>query len=866
MSKKGKETPMMKQYNRFKQQYPGALLLFRVGDFYETFGEDAIIASKILGITLTKRHNGAASETELAGFPHHSLETYLPKLVRAGQRVAICDQVEDPRFAKKLVKRDVTELVTPGVSYNDNVLQANRNNYLAAVVWQKQQLGVAFLDISTGEFMTTEGSPDYVDKLLQSLQPAEILFSKAKRKDFTEHFGEDYNLFYLEDWFFEYQFGFDTLIKHFRTTSLKGFGVEELKLGIAAAGAIMHYLSENRHQDLKHIASLNRLEEDRYVWLDKFTIRNLELLFPQQANGVALIDVLDQTLSPMGARLLRKWVALPLKDKSRIEERLQLTETFVSDQELLEESAEHLKRSGDLERLISKVASRRIKPRELLQIKKGLEQVKALKNLLSERQIPQIQKLADQLNPCDFLYEKIDQELLDEPKSIITEGGLMKDGINAELDELRDIVKNSKDYLEKVRQHAIAETGITSLKIDYNKVYGYYLEVTHAHKNKVPKAWIRKQTLTNSERYITEELKIYEDKIVNAEEKIWVLEQKLFQELVQQAADFIAQIQQNSRIISVVDCIAAFARLAKKYHYQKPEILEENILSIKNGRHPVIEQQLPADSPYVPNDTFLDNQEQQILVITGPNMSGKSALLRQVALITIMAQIGSYVPAEEARIGIVDKVFTRVGASDNLAKGESTFMVEMMETASIMNNLSDRSLVLMDEIGRGTSTYDGISIAWSILEYLHQNTKARPKTLFATHYHELNELAQDFARIRNFHVTVKEMKNKVIFMRKIAPGGSAHSFGIHVAQMAGMPPKIVSRANEIMLHLEGRSNAEVEQEKIQNIPKDNFQLSIFEAENPQLKAIAKQLGKIDVNTLSPIEALLKLNELKALLK
>ena len=877
--KKVKETPMMKQYNSFKAKYPGALLLFRVGDFYETFGEDAITASKILGITLTKRHNGAASETELAGFPHHALDAYLPKLVRAGQRVAICDQIEDPRFTKKLVKRGVTELVTPGVSYNDSVLEVNRNNYLASLSMaaKGEVFGVAFLDISTGEFFTAEGDFEYIDKLLQSFNPSEILFSKSRRQQFTEFFGDDYNAFFLEEWFFTYNFGNDLLNKHFKTKSLKGFGIADLPEGIAAAGAILHYLTETHHNNIQHISSIGRIEAHRYVWLDKFTIRNLELLFPQQENGISLIQVLDNTVTPMGARLLRKWVALPLKDRQRIEERLAMVEAVLQDNDLLEEISQHLKQAGDVERLISKVASRRIKPRELLQIKKGLAQVSSLKVILENHTLPQFQKFANQLNECQFLAEKIEKELLDEPKNVLNEGGLIKPKVNEELDELHEIVYNSKQYLEKVRQNAIEETGIQSLKLDYNKVFGFYLEVTNKYKTQVPKEWIRKQTLVSAERYITEELKIYEDKIVHAEERIWELENDIYKELVIQAGDFTNPIQQNARILATLDCLASFAFIARKYNYVKPTVNDGKGIQIKAGRHPVIERQLPADEPYIPNDTFLDDEEQQIMVITGPNMSGKSALLRQVALITLMAQIGSFVPADAADIGIVDKIFTRVGASDNIAKGESTFMVEMMETASIMNNLSERSLVLMDEIGRGTSTYDGISIAWAILEYLHDYRKGRPKTLFATHYHELNELAKDFSRIKNFHVTVKEVGNKVVFMRKIAEGGSEHSFGIHVARMAGMPRQIVLRADDIMHHLEANRSQNPDQEPgkksgkdtdtsaTKTIPKAEVQMSIFEAQDPTAAKIQEAIRKLDVNTMTPVEALLKLNELKGMM-
>ncbi|HAS38935.1 MAG TPA: DNA mismatch repair protein MutS [Microscillaceae bacterium] len=874
---------MMKQYNSFKAKYPGALLLFRVGDFYETFGEDAITASKILGITLTKRHNGAASEIELAGFPHHALDAYLPKLVRAGQRVAICDQIEDPRFTKKLVKRGVTELVTPGVSYNDSVLEVNRNNYLASLSMaaKGEVFGVAFLDISTGEFFTAEGDFEYIDKLLQSFNPSEILFSKSRRQQFTEFFGDDYNAFFLEEWFFTYNFGNDLLNKHFKTKSLKGFGIADLPEGIAAAGAILHYLTETHHNNIQHISSIGRIEAHRYVWLDKFTIRNLELLFPQQENGISLIQVLDNTVTPMGARLLRKWVALPLKDRQRIEERLSMVEAVLQDNDLLEEISQHLKQAGDVERLISKVASRRIKPRELLQVKKGLAQVSSLKVILENHSLPQFQKFANQLNECQFLAEKIEKELLDEPKNVLNEGGLIKPKVNEELDELHEIVYNSKQYLEKVRQNAVEETGIQSLKLDYNKVFGFYLEVTNKYKTQVPKEWIRKQTLVNAERYITEELKIYEDKIVHAEERIWELENDIYKELVIQAGDFTNPIQQNARILATLDCLASFAFIARKYNYVKPTVNDGKGIQIKAGRHPVIERQLPADEPYIPNNTFLDDEEQQIMVITGPNMSGKSALLRQVALITLMAQIGSFVPADAADIGIVDKIFTRVGASDNIAKGESTFMVEMMETASIMNNLSERSLVLMDEIGRGTSTYDGISIAWAILEYLHDYRKGRPKTLFATHYHELNELAKDFPRIKNFHVTVKEVGNKVVFMRKIAEGGSEHSFGIHVARMAGMPRQIVLRADDIMHHLEANRSQNPDQDPThesgkrpgkdtdtaatKTIPKAEVQMSIFEAQDPTAAKIQEAIRKLDVNTMTPVEALLKLNELKGMM-
>jgi len=859
----------MKQYWSFKEQYPGAILLFRVGDFYETFGEDAVLTSKVLGITLTKRHNGAASEIELAGFPHHALDAYLPKLVRAGHRVAICDQLEDPALAKTIVKRGVTELITPGIVFNDTVLQTQSNNYLAALSWQKEEVGIALLDISTGEFLTTQGPRDTIEKLLQSFAPTEIIAAKSHRPALQQWIGNHWNTYFLEDWFFQYDFGFQQLTQHFRTSNLKGFGIEHLAEGITAAGAILHYLSTAQQQHLSHIGSISRIDESHFVWLDKFTIRNLELLAPQQGQGASLIQVLDKTLTPMGARLLRRWVAFPLKEKNRIEERLQMTEVFLQDSDLLAQVQDHLRTMGDLERLIAKVASRRIMPREMLQLKKGLQQVGKLVVLLMERSEEMLQKLASQLNLCTFLVDKIAKTLREDCKNTLNEGNLIAEGIHEDLDQLRGIVRDSKAYLEQVRQHAIEETGISSLKIDYNKVFGFYLEVTNAHKNKVPKTWIRKQTLTNAERYITEELKVYEDKILNAEEKIVVLEAQLYQQLVMAAVDFIQPVQANARAVAMLDCVSNFAQIAAKNRYTKPIITDDLTIRLQAGRHPVIEQQLPVGEAYIPNDVYLDAEQQQIIIVTGPNMAGKSALLRQVALIVLMAQIGSFVPAETAEIGLVDKVFVRVGASDNISQGESTFMVEMTETASIMNNLSHRSLVLMDEIGRGTSTYDGISIAWSIVEFLHNHPKFRPKTLFATHYHELNELSKEMERIRNFHVTVKEMQGKVIFLRKLAPGGAAHSFGIHVAQMAGMPQPIVLRANEIMQHLEENRRTQTEEERktLQNLPKaQQYQLSIFEQVPQGLQEVGKMLDELDVNALSPIDALLKLNDLKNKLK
>ncbi len=871
-----KETPLNKQYNQIKAKYPGALLLFRVGDFYETFGEDAIRASKILGIVLTRRNNGGAHE-ELAGFPHHSLDNYLPKLVRAGERVAICDQLEDPATAKGIVKRGVTELVTPGVSLNDNVLDIRKNNYLAAVHFgSEDRLGVAFLDISTGEFMTAQGNIAYVDKLLQSLMPSEILFSKKEKNLFLQAFGDKFHTFQLEDWCFGYDFSFEKLTTHFRTKTLKGFGIDTLPLGIITAGVIIHYLLETEHKEIEHINRITRLEEDSHVWLDRFTIRNLELVYPQQEGGVPLIQILDQTVTPMGARLLRRWTVLPLKEKVLIDERLNTVDFLLRDKSLLESLTQHLKPIGDLERLISKVAVRRINPREMGQLKKALNQIQPIRQLLQltiQEKTGEgnpsltpgvIQKFYDQLNPCESLLQKIETELREDAPIVSNQGNLIKTGVHEELDELHKIAYAGKDYLLQLQIRESEKTRIPSLKIAYNKVFGYYLEVSNAHKEKVPAEWIRKQTLVNAERYITMELKEYEEKILNAEDRIFAIEQRLYNELALLATEYIGAIQQNARTLSELDVLASFATNARKNNYVKPEISEGNKLDIKAGRHPVIEQQLPAGETYIPNDLYLDDETQQIIIITGPNMAGKSALLRQTALIVLMAQMGSFVPARAAAIGLVDKIFTRVGASDNLSRGESTFMVEMTETASILNNLSHRSLVLMDEIGRGTSTYDGVSIAWAITEYLHKHPHFRPKTLFATHYHELNQLEEDFARIRNFNVSVKEVDGKIIFLRKLKPGGSAHSFGIHVAQIAGMPQPIVLRADEIMRHLEKEHVTGHHRQKIKEIPKNNYQLSIFEPADPRLDALKKALDGLDVNTLSPIEALLKLNEFKKL--
>ena len=864
-TKAAKETPLMKQYNAIKAKHPGALLLFRVGDFYETFGEDAIKASKVLDIVLTKRANGAASHIELAGFPHHSLDNYLPKLVRAGNRVAICDQLEDPKSVKGIVKRGVTELVTPGLSYNDNVLEQKRNNYLASLHFGKDDIGASFLDLSTGEFLCAQGNRDYIDKLIQGLSPSEIIFSKADRKAFDEHFKDNFNTYHIDEWVYALDYTYERLTNHFNTKNLKGFGVEEMQLAVIAAGGILYYLEDTEHKELGHISSISRIEEDKYVWLDKFTIRNLELIYPQHEGGVPLIDILDHTLTPMGSRTMKRWMVLPLKDKSRIDERLNIVDAFFENEALKDEISEHLKHINDLERLISKVAVGRINPREMLQLKKALENTAPIKAYLENSGNKALKHLGDQLNNCAELLAKISAELKDDAPMLVHQGGIIADGVDEELDELRKIAFSGKDYLVQIQQREVEATGITSLKIAYNKVFGYYLEVSNTHKDKVPQEWIRKQTLVNAERYITEELKTYEDKIINAEDQYKVIEQRLFSLLVDFAADYTAQIQQNARVIGMLDCLISFATVAQLNHYCRPEINEKMLLDIEEGRHPVIEKQLPIGESYVPNDVLLDDETHQILIITGPNMAGKSALLRQTALIVIMAQMGSYVPASKALLGITDKVFTRVGASDNLSKGESTFMVEMTETASILNNLSERSLVLMDEIGRGTSTYDGISIAWSIVEYLQNHKKFRPKTLFATHYHELNQLEEDFPGIKNFNVSVKEVGNKVIFMRKLKEGGSQHSFGIHVAQMAGMPNPVVLRAAEIMQHLEKDKIRNQTEDKLKDVPKNNFQLNLFEAD-PTFNEIKEILETLDINTISPVEALLKLNEIKGKLK
>ncbi|MCZ2475440.1 DNA mismatch repair protein MutS [Aquirufa ecclesiirivi] len=865
--KKG-ETPLSRQFNQIKAKYPGAILLFRVGDFYETFGEDAVKASKILGIVLTRRNNGNADD-HLAGFPHHSLDVYLPKLVRAGQRVAICDQLENPAEAKGIVKRGVTELVTPGVSFNDQVLDNKRNNYVASIAFPStaQNLyGLALLDISTGEYMCSQGPLAYIQKLIQSFLPAEILYPKNFRNQFLDSFGDQFHSFSLEEWIFTHDFTYPLLTQHFKTQNLKGFGIEEMPLGIIAAGVILHYLAETEHKQVAHISSIQRIEEDKYVWLDRFTIRNLELIHPSQEGGVPLISLMDQTLTAMGARLLRKWMVLPLKQLSEIQDRQLGVAELVQNQDFLDVLVSYLKPIGDLERLISKVAASRINPRELVQLKKALQQIPLIKDLLCDNSQGSLKKWADRLNPCSTLVDTIELALRDDAPMLAHQGGIVKTGFLAELDELHLLSSHGKEYLQDLQKREIERTGISSLKVAYNKVFGYYLEVTNSHKDRVPPEWIRKQTLVNAERYITDELKVYEEKILTAEDRISQIEYGIFQELIREAMEYLELIQVNAQGIATLDVLQSFATIAQRNHYVQPELLDTDTIDIKEGRHPVIEQQLPVGEAYIPNDVYLDNESQQIIMITGPNMAGKSALLRQTALIVLMAQMGSFVPASAATIGLVDKVFTRVGASDNLSKGESTFMVEMTETAAILNNLSSKSLVLLDEIGRGTSTYDGVSMAWAIAEHLHNHPKSIAKTLFATHYHELNQLADDFPRIKNFHVSVKEMGNKIIFLRKLLPGGSAHSFGIHVAQMAGMPTPLVLRAHEILRHLEKDHIKEDHDQKLKDMPKVNYQLSLFGAEIPAgLKEINDQLDKLDVNSLSPIEALLKLNELKKMI-
>jgi DNA mismatch repair protein MutS len=863
----GKETPLMQQYNTIKAKYPGALLLFRVGDFYETFSQDAIKASQILGIVLTRRANGSASHIELAGFPHHSLDTYLPKLVRAGQRVAICDQLEDPKTVKTIVKRGVTELVTPGVATNDNILNQKSNNYLASVYADKNQYGVAFLDISTGEFLVAQGNADYLDKLLQSFKPSEVIFPKRFLRDFVEIFGDRFYTYGLEDWPYTTDYTNEILFKHFEVNSLKGFGIEKMGLASMAAGVALHYLNETEHRNLQHISGMARLEEDRYMWLDRFTIRNLELVGSANENAITLVDILDHTLSPMGARMLRRWMTMPLKDRKPIEDRLAIVDYFIAQDELRELLATELKLIGDVERLISKIGLLKANPREVVQLKRALVAISQLKALCSKSDNAALHVLAEQLNPCTGIQERLERELQPDPPVLVIKGGVIAEGIDPELDRLRKIAFGGKGYLMELQKREAEATGIPSLKIAFNNVFGYYLEVTHTHKDKVPADWLRKQTLVNAERYITPELKEYEEQILRAEEKINALESRLFAELVFSLSEYIKPIQLNAHLVAQLDVLLNFAHIAIKHQYVKPEINEGFVLDIKGGRHPVIEQNLPTGEVYITNDVYLDSESQQMMIITGPNMAGKSALLRQTGLLVLMAQMGSFVPAKEAHIGLVDKIFTRVGASDNLSSGESTFMVEMNETASILNNLSERSLILLDEIGRGTSTYDGISIAWAIAEFLHNHPTAQAKTLFATHYHELNELTNSFSRIKNFNVSVKEVGNKVIFLRKLVPGGSEHSFGIHVAKMAGMPPKLIARANEILKRLEQeRTGGEHIKDSIKKVQAQAYQLQMFGIDDPVLEKIRDMLNNLDVNTLTPVEALMKLDEIQRLLK
>lgn len=857
----------MQQYNTIKAKYPGALLLFRVGDFYETFGQDAIKASQILGIVLTRRANGSASHIELAGFPHHSLETYLPKLVRAGQRVAICDQLEDPKTVKTIVKRGVTELVTPGVATNDTILHQKSNNYLASVYADKNQYGVAFLDISTGEFLVAQGNAGYLDKLLQSFKPSEVIFPKRFNREFIETFGDRFYTYGLEDWPYTSDYTNEVLFKHFEVTSLKGFGIEKLALASMAAGVALHYLNETEHRNLQHISGMARIEEDRYMWLDRFTIRNLELVGSANENATTLVDILDHTLSPMGARMLRRWMTMPLKDRKPIEDRLAIVDYLVAQEALREVLATELKLIGDVERLISKIGLLKANPREVVQLKRALVAIAQLKELCSQSDNAALHVLAEQLNPCTGIQERLERELQPDPPVLVMKGGVIAEGINDELDRLRKIAFGGKGYLLELQKREAEATGIPSLKIAFNNVFGYYLEVTHTHKDKVPADWLRKQTLVNAERYITPELKEYEEQILGAEEKINALESRLFSELVFSLSEYIKPIQLNAHLVAQLDVLLNFANTAIKNQYVKPQLDEGFVLDIKGGRHPVIEQNLPTGEVYITNDVYLDSDSQQIMIITGPNMAGKSALLRQTGLIVLMAQMGSFVPAKEAHIGLVDKIFTRVGASDNLSSGESTFMVEMNETASILNNLSERSLILLDEIGRGTSTYDGISIAWAIAEFLHNHPTAQAKTLFATHYHELNELTNSFSRIKNFNVSVKEVGNKVIFLRKLVPGGSEHSFGIHVAKMAGMPPKLIGRANEILKRLEQeRTGGEHIKDSIKKVQAQAYQLQMFAIDDPVLEKIRDMLNNLDVNTLTPVEALMKLDEIQRLLK
>lgn len=864
------ETPLMKQYFEIKAQNPDAILLFRVGDFYEMYGKDAVVGAEILGIVQTKRANGTGLFVEMAGFPHHALDTYLPKLVRAGKRVAICDQLEDPKMTKKLVKRGITELVTPGVSINDTVLNHKENNFLAAVHFEKNTCGISFLDISTGEFMTAEGTTDYIDKLLNNFSPKEVLIERNSKKRFEELFGSRFFTFEMDDWIFTADAANERLLKHFETKNLKGFGVQNLKLGIVAAGAILYYLDQTQHTHISHIISLTRIEEERYVRLDKFTVHSLELVGAMNEDGKSLLDVIDKTISPMGSRMLRRWVLFPLKDIKPIEERQNVVEYFFKHPDVKELLDEQLGQIGDLERIISKVAVGRVSPREVVQLKVALSAIEPIKEACMNSGEPSLCRIGEQLNACKLIRDRIEKEIQTYPPSLVNKGGVIAKGVNAELDELRTIAYSGKDYLLQVQQREIENTGIPSLKIAFNNVFGYYIEVRNTHKDKVPADWIRKQTLVNAERYITEELKEYEEKILGAEEKILSLEARLFNELILCLTEYIPPIQCNANLIARIDCLLSFAKTASANKYIRPLVDESDVIDIKAGRHPVIEKQLPLGEPYVANDVYLDEDKQQIIIITGPNMAGKSALLRQTALITLMSQIGCFVPAESAHIGVVDKIFTRVGASDNISVGESTFMIEMNEAADILNNMTSRSLVLFDELGRGTSTYDGISIAWAIVEYIHEHPNAHAKTLFATHYHELNDMEQTYSRIKNYNVSVKEVGNKVIFLRKLVPGGSEHSFGIHVARMAGMPKGIVKRAEEILKILETDKRQEdgvvTQPLKQKGVGKSgNYQLSFFQLDDPVLGQVRDEIINLDVNNLTPIEALNKLNEIKKII-
>lgn len=855
--KEVKETPLMKQYNQIKAKYPDACLLFRVGDFYETFGKDAVRTANILDITLTKRGAGSTSETELAGFPHHALNVYLPKLVKAGLRVAICDQLEDPKKAKSIVKRGVTELVTPGVALNDEVLQSKSNNFLSALHFGKKSIGISFLDVSTGEFLLAQGDEEYIDKLLQNFNPSEVLVQKNHKKVFSENFSSEYNVFLLEDWVFKEDFAYENLTQHFKTKSLKGFGVEDLPEGVIAAGAVLHYLSETRHNRIQHISNIQRIAEDAYVWMDRFTVRNLELYNSPHHNAITLLDIIDQTLSSMGGRLLKRWLALPLKNIKQIKQRQDIVAYMLNNGELLSNIQYQIKQISDLERLISKLATGKISPREFIHLKDSLDAIIPIKTLALESTNEALKSLGDRLHACDLLREKISATIQPNAPVTIQKGNAIATGVHQELDELRKISTEGKGFLDDLVQRESEKTGISSLKIAYNNVFGYYIEVRNTHKDKVPEDWIRKQTLVNAERYITEELKEYEAKILGAEDRIQQIELEVYEQFLMWSAQYIQPVQLNATIVAQLDCLQSFAQTAIDNQYIKPEFKDDFILDIKDGRHPVIEKQLAADNHFIANDVYLDNETQQIIMITGPNMSGKSAILRQTALIVLMAQMGAFVPAKSVRMGVVDKIFTRVGASDNISMGESTFMVEMNETASILNNLSDRSLVLLDEIGRGTSTYDGISIAWAIAEYLHEHP-SRPKTLFATHYHELNDMQSRFERVKNFNVSVKELKNTVLFLRKLVPGGSAHSFGIHVAKMAGMPQLVVSKAEKILKSLEQNNKAQ----SPTKVPEDDVQLSFFSLDDPLMEEIKDDVLNLDINTLTPVEALMKLNEIR----